>query len=649
MAGPLHPEPLTVAAAPRLRFGVFEMDLRTGELRKLGTLVKLQQQPFRVLALLVRRAGDLVTREEIRDEIWGAETYVDFDQGLNFCIKQVRAALNDQAVTPRYIETLPRRGYRFIAPVAQAAGPWPPPDAGATTHVEEPARTKAARRRLPAWLAAGALLVLALTLAVVVGRDRGPIPVVNAARAKLAVLPFENLGSDPEQAWFSDGLTEEMIAQLGRLQPERLAVIARTSVMRYRDPQRDIAAVGRELGVDYVIEGSVRHADGRVRITAKLIDTRDQTQIWTETYERDLQDMLSLQNEVARDVAAGIKITLTPQTEARLALTPRLDPEAYELYLKGRFYWNKRDTAGLRRAVDYFEKVLERRPDYALAHVGIADAYIVLGDQGSLPSAEAQLKARTAALRSLELDPGLAEAQTSLAMVRTAYDWDWDAAENGFRRAIQLNPSYATAHHWYAHLLRALGRFEQAVAEIRRAQELDPLALIINSNLGSALFYAGRYQEAADQYRKTLRRDAGWEPAHWGLGRTLLKLGRPDEAIAELEQAVSESQRSPGYLCALANALGLTGRPSEARLLLAEIESRARSEYVSPYDLALVHAGLGDTERAFAALERAFRERQSSMRQLRIDERLAPLRSDARFDALARRVGLYPWPRPAPP
>lgn len=648
MAGPLRPEPRSVTAVERLRFSVFEMDLKTGELRKLGTLVKLQQQPFRVLALLARRAGDLVTREEIRDEIWGAETYVDFDQGLNFCIKQVRAALSDQAVTPRYIETLPRRGYRFIAPVVELAGTPAAVDAAPPTPPEGPARRQGTPRRGRGGLVVmGTVLVLAL--AALLGRARGPIPVASAARAKLAVLPFQNLGADPEQDYFSDGLTEEMIAQLGRLQPERLAVIARTSVMRYKGPERDIAAIGRELGVDYVIEGSVRHADGRVRITAKLIEVRDQTQIWTESYERDLRDMLALQNEVARAVAAGIQITLTPQTEARLALTPRLDPEAYQLYLKGRFFWNKRDTEGLRRAVEYFEQAVERQPAYALAHVGIADAYIVLGDQGSLPSAEAMLKARGAALKGLELDPSLAEAQTSLAMVRTAYDWDWDAAENGFRRAIQLNPSYATAHHWYAHLLRALGRFGEAVAEIRRAQELDPLSLIINSNLGSALFYAGRYEEAADQYRKTLQRDAGWAPAHWGLGRTLLKLGRPAEAIAEHEQAVSQSRRSPGYLCTLANALGVTGRRSEALRLLGEIEAPTGREYVSPYDLALVHAGLEDKERAFAALDRAYRERQSSMRQLRIDERLDPLSSDPRFEALARQVGLYPWPRPAAP
>jgi tetratricopeptide (TPR) repeat protein len=251
-------------------------------------------------------------------------------------------------------------------------------------------------------------------------------------------------------------------------------------------------------------------------------------------------------------------------------------------------------------------------------------------------------------MKGLELDPNLAEAQASLAMVRTTYDWDWDAAETGFRRAIQLNPSYATAHHWYAHLLRALGRFDEAVAEVRRAQELDPLSLIINSNLGSALFYAGRYEEAAAQYRTTLERDAGWGPAHWGLGRTLLKLGRPADAIAEHEQAVRQSRGAAGYVCTLANALGLTGQRDAALSLRSEIEALAQRQYVSPYDLALVHAGLNDKERAFAALERAYDERQSSMRQLRIDERLDPLRSDPRLETLARRIGLHPWPRTAP-
>lgn len=636
MAGPLQSEPPGVATIERLRFGVFEIDLKTGELRKLGALVKLQQQPFRVLALLARRSGELVSREEIRDEIWGAETFVDFDQGLNFCIKQVRAALSDQAVTPRYIETLPRRGYRFIAPVEAV-------DAAAAA----PARLAAAApRRRTALVRLAAVAALLAAPAAWLALQRGVVPQASAARAKLAVLPFQNLGAEPEEDYFSEGLTEEMIAQLGRLRPDRLAVIARTSVMRFKGPARDIAAIGRELGVDYVIEGSVRYASGRVRITAKLIDSRDQTQIWAETYERDLQDMLALQNEVARAVAAGIQITLTPQTEARLALTPRLDPEAYELYLKGRFFWNKRDTEGLQRSVEYFERAIARRPDYALAHVGIADAYIVLGDQGGLPSAEAMPRARVAALKGLELDPSLAEAQASLAMVRTIYDWDWDAAEKGFRRAIQLNPSYATAHHWYAHLLRALGRFEDAVTETRRAQELDPLALIINSNLGAALFYAGRYQEAEDEYRKTLRRDASWAPAHWGLGRTLLKVGRTAEALAQHAQAVRNSPGSAGYLCTLANALALTGQRVEALRLLGQIQAGTGLRYVSPYDLALVYAGLADKDHAFAELERAYAERQSSMRQLRIDERLAPLAADPRFEALARRVGLIPWPRP---
>jgi TolB-like protein/DNA-binding winged helix-turn-helix (wHTH) protein/Tfp pilus assembly protein PilF len=625
-----------------LRFGVFEVNLRTGELRKSGALVKLQQQPFRVLAALARRPGELVTREELRNEVWGEETFVDFEQGLNFCIKQVRAALGDQADTPRYVETLPRRGYRFIAPVEGVAAP-----AAAEAEPGPPAARsgpRLARRAALVLISVSALLALAQLF----GRGRAPASARQTGRVRLAVLPFQDLGSDPEQEYFGEGLTEEMIAQLGRLQPERLAVIARTSAMKYKDPVRDIAAIGRDLDVGYVVEGSVRYSAGRVRITAKLIQTSDQTQLWSETYERDLQDMLELQSEVARAIAAGIQLTLTPQAEARLARVARLDPEAYELYLRGRFSWNKRDAPGLRRSIEYFERAIARRPDYALAHVGIADAYIVLADQGNLSAREALPRARAAALRALEIDPSLAEAHASLAMVRGIHDWDWAGSEKGFRRAIELNPSYATAHHWFAHLLRALGRFAEAVAETRRAQELDPLSLIINSNVGSALFYAGRHDEAAAQYRRTLQLNPDWAPAHWGLGRTLRQQGRVPESLAEHAKAVAASRRDAGYVCTLANALALADRRAEAQELLEEMEQRARSQYVSPYDLALVHAGLGDHERALAALEQAYTERHSSLRQLRVDERLDPIRADPRFESLARRVGLYPWPLPAP-
>lgn len=647
MGGPPHSEPQADRADPTLlRFGVFEMNLRTGELRKAGALIKLQQQPFRVLAALARHAGELVTREELRNEVWGEQTFVDFEQGLNFCVKQVRAALGDQADTPRFVETLPRRGYRFIAPVEAVAGS-PGAEEAAAPRARPPLSSGEPRLPRRAGLALFGLAA-ALALAQLVGRERPPAQAGQAERVRLAVLPFQDLSADPEQDFFAEGLTEEMIAQLGRLQPARLAVIARTSAMKYKDPARDIAAIGRELRVDYVVEGSVRYAQGRVRIAAKLIETGGQTQLWAETYERDLQDVLALQSEVARAVAAGVRLTLTPQTEARLARAARVDPEAYELFLRGRFFWNRRDAEGLRRSIEYFEKAIARQPDYALAYAGIADANIVLGDQGNAPAGEALPRARAAALRALQIDPSLAEAQASLAMVRGVYDWDWPGAEQGFRRAIDLNPSYATAHHWYAHLLRAIGRFEEAVAETRRAQELDPLSLIINSNVGSALFYAGRYGEAAAQYRRTIEMNPDWAPAHWGLGRTLRKLGRVPEALAEHAKAVDASHRDAGYVCTLANALALAGRRAGAQELLAEMEARAQRQYVSPYDLALVHAGLGDVERALASLERAYSERHSSLRQLRVDERLDPVRSDPRFEALARRVGLYPWPVPAP-
>jgi tetratricopeptide (TPR) repeat protein len=381
-----------------------------------------------------------------------------------------------------------------------------------------------------------------------------------------------------------------------------------------------------------------------------LVRVDDGMQLWAEAFDRELKDVLTLQREVARAVARGIQLTLTPQVQARLENPVALDPEAYELYLRGRYFWNKRDAPNLQRAIVYFDRALARRPDHALSHVGLADAYIVLGDQGHLPPAEAMPKAEAAARRALELDASSAEAQTSLAMVKAIYKWDWSGADQDFRRAMDLNPSYATAHHWYAHLLRAAGRFDEAVAETRLALSLDPLSLIINSNAASALFYAGRYDEAARQYRKTLEMDPRWAPAHWGLGRTLLAQGYVAEALAEHEKAAELAKRDAGYLATLAHAYASAGRLEEARRLLAEIDEQAKTRYVAFYDRALVAAGFGDRDAALALLEKACAARESSLRQLRVDERLAALRSESRFQDLARRVGLLPWPMvPASP
>lgn len=623
-----------------LRFDSFELDIRTGELRRGGVLVKLQQQPFKVLVVLARRSGELVTREEMKHELWSDDTFVDFDQGLNFCIKQVRAALKDQADTPRYIQTLPKRGYRFLAPVEVLEAP--PRSTGHLTNGTTPEPEAPGRRQhLRLWAILAALLVLVAAGWDLLKRTRtGSTASPVTTRRMLVVLPLQNLGAVPQDDYFSDGLTEEMIAQLGRLDPRRLGVIARGSSMLYKNRAADAATLGRELGVHYVVEGSVRRAGDRVRITVKLVQASDRTHVWSESYERDLKDILALQSEVARAVARGVQIAISPAAESRFLRSRPVDPEAYQLYLQGRYFWNQRDHEGLTKAIDYFSRALERAPDEPLPYVGLADAYIVLTDQGSTPAAEAMPKAKEAAMKALALDPELAEAHVSLAMIRGSFDWEWADAEAGFRRANALNPNYPTTHHWYAHLLRAHRRFDEAVEETRKAQALDPLSLIINSNVGTALFYAGRFAEAEAQLRRVIEMNERFAPAHWSLGRLKLRTGAAAEAIRHHERAVEVSQRDPAYLCSLGHAYGVAGRREDALRVFREVEQVAATRYVAALDLALVHLGVGNNEEALRLIERAVDEHFPGVRQLRVEERFAPLADDPRFVALCRRVGL---------
>src|SRR2546429_412815 len=477
-----------------LRFGVFDVDPESGELRKAGVDINLPPQPAKVLVLLATRAGQLITREELRQQIWGKETFVDFEHGLNSCIKQIRAALDDHPESPRYIETRPRRGYRFIAPVQEVSAHAVTPGAPS-----EGLPTTALRIRPRRYSIAIVALVLALFATGYFARFASPRHAVSPGdKIMLAVLPFENLTGDPRQEYLSDGLTEEMITQLGRMHPERLGVIARTSAMQYKNTQKGMDQIGRELGVAYVLEGSLRRAGDHVRVSAQLIQVRDQTHLWAESYERDLRDILALQNDVAQAIARQIEIKLTPQQQARMARARSIDPRVYEFYSKGRYFWNKRSEEGYRRAIQYFQQAIARDSEYAPAYAGLADAYALLGSMPNveLPRSEAMPRARAAALKALELDDSLAEAHTSLAFVRMHFDWDWPGAEREFVRALQLNPGYATAHHWYAFWLIAQGRAEDALQEIRAAQRLDPLSLIINTGGGEILDYGRRPDEA---------------------------------------------------------------------------------------------------------------------------------------------------------
>jgi TolB-like protein/Flp pilus assembly protein TadD len=487
--------------------------------------------------------------------------------------------------------------------------------------------------------------LLALGLAALRGTDARP----ESTRSMLAVLPLANLSAEPEQDYLSDGLTEELIAQLGRISPERLGVIARTSAMQYKTRTKGISEIGRELGVNFLVEGSVRSGAGRVRINLSLVRVADRTRLFTEAYDREANDLLGLQGEVARALARRIQITLTPQVAARLDKTHPSDAEAYELYLRGRYFWNMRNEEGLRRAIAYFERATARQPGYALAHVGLADAYLVLGDHGYIPATESFPKARAAAARALALDQGLAEGHATQAMIRAIHEWDWGAAVTDFERAIALNPNYATAHHWYAHCLRAMGRLPDAVAEMKRALELDPLSLMINTNLAAALSYAGDLAESELRYRKTLELDPRWGHAQWGLGRNLLKQGRTAEALEALRQAVAVGGAEPDFLATLAHGLARAGLAADARRVHADLEALTRRRYVACYQRAIASAAVGDRERAVALLEKAYAERQSGLRLLLVDERLDALRGDPRLTDLLRRMRLLESRGPTSP
>ncbi len=492
------------------------------------------------------------------------------------------------------------------------------------------------RRRGPAKSLVAAALVglvaLVLGVYVFVVRRNAPRPI-----EAVAVLPFANVGGDPGAEWLSDGITESLINSLSPV--AGLKVMSRNSVFRYKGRDVEPYKAGRELGVTAVLAGQVaQRGDGGLVVSVELIDTRDNTQMWGEQYTRTTSDVLVVQEEIARDIAARLRSRLRggggeePKRHTS-------DNEAYQDYLRGRYFWNKRSADGFRRAVQYFNRAIERDPSYALAYAGLADTYALMSDYSIVPPREAMPKARAAALRAIELDETLSEAHTSLAFVRMAFDWKWEEAESDFRRAIELNPNYATAHQWYASYLVQVGRSGEALAEIRRAQELDPLSAIISANAGLYLYYARDYDAATEQLRKTLEVDDNFGVAHLYLGYAYLQqAGRANDAVAELQKAVKLMGEDPETLSALGHAYAVAGRRADAEAVLAQLRGLGERGYVSPYFVAVVYAGLGDRDRAFNALEESFRDRHPGMILLKSDPRFDPLRKDARLSGLIRRI-----------
>lgn len=627
--------------------------------------MKLQTQPFQILAVLLERPGEIVTREELCRRLWPGDTFVDFDHSLNTAVRRLREVLADSSENPIFIETLQRRGYRFIAPVTYVD--WPPAEAPVSTpaatpilaeltaphddHEDFPLQPATVAADPPAALLqqrkfaviglgglfVGALLALAGGYFAYQARDRASAAKPEQVRS-LAVLPLENLSITPEQDYLADGMTDELIASLAKV--KRLRVVPRTSSMAYKGTHKSLSAIAKELNVDAVVEGTVMRSGDRIRITTELVQIASDRALWAETYESSVDDVLSLQQRVAGAIVNNIQVDLTPQERQNLKAYQPASSEAYEHYLKGRYYWNKRSEGSLTKAIEYFERATREDPNYALAYAGLADCYGIIGAAivGTVPAKDVAPKAEAAARRALQLDPTLAEAQTSLATVMLNYKWDWPGAESGFRKAIELDPSYATAHQRYSLYLMAMGRTGESINEIQQALKLDPLSVSMNFSEGWRLYMARDFEAATRQLKAALEMDPSFALAHMVLGQNYAQTKQYDLAAAELEKAVQLSNNSAPAIAALARIEALSGHQASARTRLEQLKEQSGRQYVSPFYLAEVYSGLGDVNQAMDELEKAYGDRSNSIIFLRVDPEFDTLRSDPRFQALLQRL-----------
>ena len=456
----------------------------------------------------------------------------------------------------------------------------------------------------------------------------------------VAVLPFVNVSPEKENEYFSDGMTEEIIDALTKV--EGLRVVSRTSVFAFKGKDQDIRKIGEQLNVSHVVEGSVRKAGNRVRITAQLINIADGYHLWSERFDREMEDVFTIQEEIAHMIVNALKIKLVRKAETPLVERSTENIKAYNLFLKGRYCWNKRTEAALKQCVNYFEQAIEIDPDYMLAYCGLADAYALLGiaEYGALPPMEVMPKAKAAAVKALEIDNTLAEAQTTVAHVKAFFDWDFTGADKEFNRAIELNPNYPFSHHWYALYLSAMERHDEAIAEEKRAQELEPLSLIINKNVGTIFYYARKYEQAIEQYKKALELDPDFARTHFFLGLAYISNSMFEEAIAEIKKAITFSGENTVMLALLASAIAMSGKKDEATKILKDLKKRLKRGYVPSFNLAILYMGLDEKASAFEWLEKAYQERSSWLVSLKVEPILDGLRSDPRFTALLKKVGL---------
>ena len=608
-------------------FGEYELDCETGELRRSGTLVKLQPQPAKLLNILVNRPGEVVTRQELAEQVWGSETYVDFEHGLNFAVRQIRSVLEDDAEHPRFLETVPKRGYRFIAPVSNQPH--------RTDDKRSPVQPLPPRKSFLRYLLAVLAVTGLATTLIVMNNKRVALYKRAAGMAgsrkieSLAVLPLHNLSADAEQEYFSDGMTDELITDLAKFR--NLRVISHTSVERYKETKRPLPEIARELGVDAIVEGTVMRSGDRVRITAQLIEAGSDRHLWAESYERDLRDVLALQGEVAERIATAVGINLTAGDQTLMASTRVVDSAAHEAYLKGNFYWNRSNCEGSKRALEYFQQGVAKDSNFAPAYLGLAQSYFTLGDWGCWPHHEAFAKSKAQALRAIELDHNLGAAHTWLGMLAFFYEWDWQNAEKEFRQAIELDPNYSFAHLSYAVFLVTMGKPEQGFVEMRRAHELDPTSELTNMVSVHVLYLARQYDQAIEQAKVAIELNPGSWGAYIWLGESYERKGMYEQASAAYLKSKALEGLGPEELAAFRSAYLKSGIRGHWQQELATVKPNQCS-------ITVIYAHLGDKDRTLEYLNRDFQNHCTDLRMLNVDAIYDILRKDSRFQDVLHRM-----------
>jgi TolB-like protein/DNA-binding winged helix-turn-helix (wHTH) protein/Tfp pilus assembly protein PilF len=635
-------------------FGPFRLDTAEHTLLRDGQPIPLRPKVYDLLVVLVENRGHLVDKEQLMSSVW-AEQFVE-EGNINKNISMLRQALGESDGGTKFIETVPKRGYRFVAEVREvndngqaelltqaAARPAHEHQHPRETHEEslplsQPAQAQATRFNKH-WIALVIVPLLALAAIVYVVLTRQPSRSATPAVRSIVVLPFQNLSGDASQDYLVDGVTDALIGDLAQI--GALRVISRTSAMHYKGTNKSLPEIAKELNVDAVVEGTVQRSGERVHVRAQLIHAASDSHLWAADYDRDARDILDLQSEVARAIASEVRIKITPAEQRLLVPKRTVARAAIDNYLQGRYFWNRRTEQDIRKAIGYFEAAISADPNYAQAYAGLADSYNQLGTVmiGVMPPSEARRTGEAAARKGLEIDNEVAEAHAALGY-ENFFNWNWASAEEEFKRSIQLNPNYATAHSHYGLYLVARERIDEGIAEINRAEELDPLSLSISSSRGFLLLNARRYEEAIEQQRRVIAIDPNHYQAHWFLALTYLANGQIDRAIATSEKAVAISNHAPAAVGVLGMAYGAGGRKREANQLANELLQLEKERYVSPMAFVYVYIGLGDKDRAFAWLEKAYQERSNHIAFFKVSPTVDSVRSDVRFGDLLRRIGL---------